>query len=49
MKTCQGTVRIKDSFSDEVSDGRFLKKLRIESSYDPAIPLLGICMQKAII
>ena len=25
---------------------RFLKKLRIEIPYDPAIPLLGICLKK---
>ena len=28
---------------------RFLKKLRIELSYDPAIPLLGIYPKKTII
>ena len=27
----------------------FLKKLKIEKSYDPAIPLLGICPEKTII
>ena len=27
---------------------RFLKKLKIELPYDPAIPLLGICPEKAI-
>ena len=25
---------------------RFLKKLKIELPYDPAIPLLGICLEK---
>ena len=25
---------------------RFLKKLKIELTYDPAIPLLGICLEK---
>ena len=29
--------------------GRFLKKLKIELSYDPAIPFLGIYPQKTII
>ena len=28
---------------------RFLKKLKIELSYDPAIPLLGIYPEKTII
>ena len=28
---------------------RFLKKLKIELPYDPAIPLLGICPEKTII
>ena len=28
---------------------RFLKKLKIEIPYDPAIPLLGICPDKTII
>ena len=28
---------------------RFLKKLKIELTYDPAIPLLGICLKKTII
>ena len=28
---------------------RFLKKLKIELPYDPAIPLLGIYLEKAII
>ena len=28
---------------------RFLKKLKIELSYDPAIPLLGIYLDKTII
>ena len=28
---------------------RFLKELNIESPYDPAIPLLGICPEKTII
>ena len=28
---------------------RFLKKLKIESPYDPTIPLLGICPKKTII
>ena len=28
---------------------RFLKKLKIELPYDPAIPLLGIYQEKAII
>ena len=28
---------------------RFLKKLKIELPYDPAIPLLGICPKKTII
>ena len=28
---------------------RFLKKLKIELSYDPAIPLLGIYLEKTII
>ena len=28
---------------------RFLKKLKIESPYDPAIPLLGIYPEKTII
>ena len=28
---------------------RFLKKLKIELPYDPAIPLLGICPDKTII
>ena len=28
---------------------RFLKKLKIELLYDPAIPLLGICPEKTII
>ena len=27
----------------------FLKKLKIELPYDPAIPLLGICLEKTII
>jgi len=25
---------------------RFLKKLKIELPYDPAVPLLGICLEK---
>ena len=29
--------------------GRFLKKLKIELPCDPAIPLLGICPEEAII
>ena len=29
--------------------GRFLKKLKIEPSYDPAIPFLGIYPEKTII
>ena len=29
--------------------GKFLKKLKIEIPYDPAIPLLGICPDKTII
>ena len=29
--------------------GRFLKKLKIELPYDPAIPLLGIYLEKTII
>ena len=29
--------------------GRFLKKLEIALPYDPAIPLLGICLEKTII
>ena len=29
--------------------GRFLKKLKIELPYDPAIPLLGIYPEKSII
>ena len=28
---------------------RFLNKLKIELTYDPAIPLLGICPEKTII
>ena len=28
---------------------RFLKKLKIELSYDPAIPLLGIYPEKTVI
>ena len=28
---------------------RFLKKIRTELPYDPAIPLLGICLLKTII
>ena len=28
---------------------RFLKKLKIEMSYDPAIPLLGIYLEKNMI
>ena len=28
---------------------RFLKKLKIELPYDPAIPLLGICPEKTVI
>ena len=28
---------------------RFLKKLKIELTYDPAIPLLGICLEKNMI
>ena len=28
---------------------RFLRKLKIELSYDPAIPLLGIHLEKTII
>ena len=28
---------------------RFLKKLKIESTYDPAIPLLGIFPEKTVI
>ena len=28
---------------------RFLKNLEIELPYDPAIPLLGICLDKTII
>ena len=28
---------------------RFLKKLKIELPYDPAIPLLGVCPEKTII
>ena len=28
---------------------RFLKKLKTEIPYDPAIPLLGICPEKTII
>ena len=28
---------------------RFLKKLKIEVAYDPAIPLLGIYLEKTII
>ena len=31
------------------TDWRFLKKLKIELSYDPAIPLLGIYPEKTII
>ena len=27
----------------------FLKKLNIELPYDPAIPLLGICLEKTIL
>ena len=30
-------------------ENRFLKKLKIELSYDPAIPLLGIYLEKTII
>ena len=29
--------------------GRFLKKLKIELPYDPAIPLLGICLEKNMV
>ena len=29
--------------------GRFLKKLKIQLPYDPAIPLLGIYLEKTII
>ena len=29
--------------------GRFLKKLKTELSYDPAIPLLGIYLEKTVI
>ena len=28
---------------------RFLKKLGIKLSYNPAIPLLGICLEKTIV
>ena len=28
---------------------RFLKKLKIELPYDPTVPFLGICSEKAII
>ena len=28
---------------------RFLQKLKTELPYDPAIPLLGICLEKVII
>ena len=28
---------------------RFLKQLKIELTYDPAIPLLGICLEKNMI
>ena len=31
------------------SMGRFLKKLKIELPYDPAIPLLGIYQEKTLI
>ena len=27
---------------------RFLRKLKIELPYDPAVPLLGICLQKTL-
>ena len=30
------------------NSSRFLKKLGIELSYNPAIPLLGICLEKTI-
>ena len=33
----------------EQKDRRFLKKLKIKLPYDPAIPLLDICLGKTII
>ena len=31
------------------NSSRFLKKLGIKLSYNPAIPLLGICLEKTIV
>ena len=45
--TVGGNVNWCSQYGEQV--GRFLKKLKIELPYDPAIPLLGIYLDKTII
>ena len=45
--TVDGNVNLCSHYAEQ--HGRFLKKLKIELPYDPAIPLLGIYPEKTII
>ena len=44
---CWGNVNCCSQYGESYSG--FFKNLKIELPYDPAIPLLGICLEKSLI